>query len=861
MGQLPTGNVTFLITDIEQSTRLLSEMGQDAYLKASEEHYDLMRSAVGDHGGVEVRTEGDSLFAVFADPLQAAMAASTIQRSLQQHEWASGHEIWVRIGLHSGQGILGGDNYVGIDVNHAARISDAGNGGQTLLSQATADLVRSRLPDALDIGELGVHRLKDFEAEPLYQLNVAGLRQDFPALRSLTAADRLPAPGSLFVGRSEEIEAVSRLLDHSRLVTLVGPGGMGKTRLGIEVARSVQDGYADGAIWVDLSQVTNAGAVGVAVSEALGLRTQPERDPLEQVGSYLEARRMLVVLDNYEQLARDPSPVSKLLEAAPGIKLLVTSRVPLHLDAEQEFPVGPLGLDGTGDQASEGGELFLVRAREVDPGFDLSGTDREALATLIHRLDGVPLAIELAASRVKLLPLTAILERLDNRLLARSGGDGPTRQQTMNGAIAWSYDLLSDSQQWMLSALSVFSGGAGLKEIEQVLAPDYEDDLSVLEDLSGLVDHSLISLTRGGSPRYRMLEVVRDYARNKLHASGRDNEIRVRHRRVFREVAAEARPHLLTSDRARWMDRLESDHDNIRLALDQALTASDPDAALDIVSSMWRFWQTRGPMHEAAMRIEDALAMPGGDPILRARALAAAGGIDYWIGDFASMGKHYREAIELVGETPSQDRAEALYNLSFVLAAEGEYEKARAVVTESGRVSEEVGDPSGMARSFWGYFNISWYEGDFAATEEFGAETIARFEDIDKGFDWGWACYAVGDSMMRRDDVDGAAEMFIMPIQDFVDAGDLAALILFLRNLAAVAFRRGEMEKAAKLLGSSQGLMERTGSQLIESAEWSEPTKELWGDLRELSMTHGEFVLEGRAMGPEAAVDFARSAL
>lgn len=860
MRTLPEGTVTFLMTDIEQSTMLLGRMGRPAYARASEDHFGILRQAVADHRGHWVKTEGDSLFAVFADAREAVAAAVDSQRALQAHPWEPGHELHVRMGLHTGNAQLGGDDYVGLDVNHAARVADAGHGGQIIVSQVTAGVVSGSLPEGASLQDLGSHRLKDFEAEHLFQLNIEGLRCEFPPLRTLAGPtdDRLPVQLTSFIGRATDVAAVAALLETHRIVTLVGPGGIGKTRLGIEVGRATGPSFRHGVQWVGLADVAEPGAIGLAISDALGLRTTIDRNPLDQVAAFLSSREMLLILDNYEHLAADVSPVSRVLETCPGVKILVTSRVSLHISAEQIYPVDPLETSTDDNSPAEGEALFIERALEVDPAFDHSAVTLREIGLLTRRLDGVPLAIELAASRVKVLSVDSILDRLNNRLLASPSPDRPTRQQTMAAAIGWSYDLLTRRQQVMLAKLSVLVGGAELAEIEELLHDDYEDSLDILDDLSGLVDHNLVRRTRSTPTRYRLLAVIREFADEKLEELAGRQEMRDRHATVFADLVSRSSPHLLTVDRADWLDKLARDHDNIRAALDHVIERSDTDTALAIVSAMWRFWQTRGPLHEAADKIARALSLPDGDPLLRARAVGAAGGIAYWSGDFEEMSARYDEAmasIEALG--PSADLAEAQFNVSFSLSAAGRFDEAREMVEASTRTAEEIGDPAAAARGAWGRFNVAWYAGEVAGAEEHARESMALFEQSDRGFYYGWACFAVGDTLIRAGKADEAEDALRRTLRDFLRAGDLTALILFLRNFAAIAVLRGQTRRAARLVGASQSLMERTGSELSENEAWLEPTEETWGSLRELRDLAPDEIVEGREMSPEEAVDYA----
>ncbi|MFV1962086.1 MAG: adenylate/guanylate cyclase domain-containing protein, partial [Acidimicrobiia bacterium] len=463
---LPTGTVTFLFTDIEGSTRLLTALGIDAYSRCLAEHDALIRQVLAEHDGVEVRTEGDSFFAVFTDAISAVKAVADSQRALARHVWPSEGVIKVRMGLHTGEGRLGGDNYVGIDVHRAARISDAANGGQILVSDATVEATRGILSQGLEFEDLGKVNLKDFSSVKLNQINVEGLPHEFPPLRGLQAVmQSLPTQMTSFIGREREVKEIIDLLDDRRLLTLTGPGGTGKTRLSLQVASKVSPQFSDGAWFVPLDGIADPTLIPTTILSVLGLRTNStELAPIDHLSSFLATREVLLVLDNFEQLVDGSAVVSDLLAAGPDVKVVVTSRVPLRISGEQEVPVPPLSTaTSNGGATSEGSHLFIERAKALKPDFEVSEESAAAIAELAERLDGLPLAIELAASRVKVLSPAAILDRLDNQLLASPDSDLPSRQQTIVNTIAWSYDLLDEPSRRLFESFSVFAGPALLE--------------------------------------------------------------------------------------------------------------------------------------------------------------------------------------------------------------------------------------------------------------------------------------------------------------------------------------------------------------------------------------------------------------
>jgi class 3 adenylate cyclase len=478
MPDLPTGTITFLFTDIEGSTRLLQQLGE-GYRAVQERHHDVMRAAIREANGHVVRTEGDSFFVAFRSPLDAVGAAVAAQRALAESDWPHGNPLRVRMGVHTGEGVAGGDDYIGLDVPRGARIAAAGHGGQVLISDATRGLVGHALPQGVTIRDLGTHRLKDIEhPEHLYDLVIDGLLAEFPPVRTLQGPrTNLPPPRASFVGREREVAEIRDLLSRARLVTLVGPGGTGKTRLALSVAAEEIDQFDDGVWLVGLGAVTDSGVVPSKIAVALSVRADPSADLVETLADSLRHRDLLLVLDNVEQVIEAATTVDRLLDQAPRLRILATSRVPLHLSGEHEYGVEPLPVprpERAGELATlemcESVMLFVERAGAVRQGFRLTEGNAAAIAEIVRRVDGLPLAIELAARRVKMLTPQALLGRLEQRLPLLSGGahDLPERQRTLRGAIAWSHDLLDAEEQGLFARLAAFRGGWTLESAEAV---------------------------------------------------------------------------------------------------------------------------------------------------------------------------------------------------------------------------------------------------------------------------------------------------------------------------------------------------------------------------------------------------------
>jgi len=653
----PTGQVTFLFTDIEGSTTLVDSLGTADWRPLLERHRSLIRDALARHAGLEIQTEGDSFFAVFRDAADAVCAAADAQRTLYAEPWPDGATIRVRMGLHTGTGELDADGgYVGYDVHRAARVAGAANGGQVLLSEASSAVVAGHLPDAITLRELGSHRLKDLRPERISQLEVEGLQSDFAPIRSLdTRPNNLPEQLTGFIGRERELADARALLERSRLVTLTGPGGTGKTRLSLQIAADATDAFPDGVWFVTLGTIKDPALVVPAITHTMGVADDPQRGPLELLGGELKDRRVLLVLDNMEQLLGSAGDISALLRQAPGLRILATSRAPLRVSGEQEYPVpglpAPVELGRLSPYQREhlpaaqrerdpaalaqfaAVQLFLARAREVKPGFELTAGNADDVAAIVAHLGGVPLAIELAAARLRFLTPAAIHERLESRLdlPGASSADVPERQRTLRGAIAWSFELLDPPTARLFKRLGVFSGGFDLRCAETVAGPAAELGIDALEGLAALVDQSLVrSEELAGEPRFSLLEPIREFALERLVEGGGEELARERHANAYHDLAVQLEPDISGTAQRAVLDRLEVEHANIRAAIDWADARPEGRTAIETSVAVWRFWQKRGYLREARSRMETLIGRPWfGDlpEALRARAHEVLGGL------------------------------------------------------------------------------------------------------------------------------------------------------------------------------------------------------------------------------------------
>jgi predicted ATPase/class 3 adenylate cyclase len=825
MAELPTGTVTFLFTDIEGSTRLLKELG-DRYAAVQDDHAAIVRRAIAEGGGVEVSTEGDSFFVAFRSPVAAVRAAVAAQRGLAAHDWPTGLPLRVRMGLHTGEGVLGGDNYVGIDVNRSARIAAAAHGGQVIVSDATRGLVEHALPEGAWLRDLGKHRLKNIALpEHLHDLVVEGLPADFPPPRTLDARPtNLPLQLTSFVGRDEEIAEVKRLLEGTRLLTLTGAGGTGKSRLALQVAAQLLDEYRDGVFFVDLSSVTDPTLVPSVVAQALGVPEVPGRPILEAVQDRLRDKQLLLVVDNFEQVAEAGPVLEELLVAAPTLTVVVTSRVVLSLRGEQEYLVPPLELpdpERVPDVLTlgrfEAVRLFTERALAVQPGFRLTERNAPAVAEITARLDGLPLAIELAATRTKVLTPQQMLPRLQHRLSILTSGARtlPERQRTLRDAIAWSHDLLDPAQRRLFARLSVFTGGWTLESAEAVCDPQGLG-LDALEGLTSLVDQSLVHRTEPAEDesRFAMLETIREFAQEQLRAGGDLDLVLRRHADHFLGLVMEAEPHFTAGDQAQWLDRYDREHANVRAALRWTIQAGRADRAQDAAGALWRFWQQRGHLAEGRRWLEEILALPSGQERTpaRAKALTGAGGIARWQNDLPGARSFYQEALAIERELGDPARiAEALYDQAFVAAAGGDLEAALRLFDESIDLFRRVGDEPGVARVLWMLAFRDAVAGHWDAAVAKGGEAVTvwrrvgdRFH-LGDGLVWLAVTYArVGRGAEARSAVLEALELF----REVDNPRGIASVVL---GLSFLARWQGRYEDALRLAGAAQSLRERAG--------------------------------------------------
>ncbi len=829
MTRLPTGTVTFFFSDIEGSTRLIQQLGE-RYPDVLLAHHTIQREALAANRGHELRTEGDSFFIVFESALEACAGAAAVQEMLAQHSWPQDGKVRVRIGLHTGEATLVGNEYLGLDVHRAARVASAGHGGQVLVSETTRALVEHALPPRLTLKDLGLHRLKDMaRPERLFQLSVEGLPSEFPALKTLeTTPNNLPTQLTSFIGRDDQVREARQLLQRSRLLTLTGPGGTGKTRLSLQIAAGILDQFPDGVYFVPLSAVQDPELVPSAIAQALSISTTGRRRPIDALVEHLHDKRTLLVLDNFEQLLSAAPIATELLEASPGLRVLVSSRATLRVYGEQEFPVPPLALpdlkalpDLSTLSQFEAVRLFIERAVASKPDFKATNENAPAIAGICERVDGLPLAIELAAARVKLFSPQALLSRLEKSLSALGSGarDAPARQQTLRGAILWSYDMLDAAGRRLLARFSVFARGASFDQLEAVCGPADDVGGDVVEALDQLADQSLLRRVPDvDEPRFLMLQTIREFAMEQLEASGEAVGTRNKHVQAFIALAQQAEPNLFGPERREWLDRLEIDHDNFRAALDWCLESGDARDALRLTGAFWRFWQMRGHIHEGRTRAGRVLTMPNSHEFPRERTLAleAAGGLAYWQADMDVAQHFYDECLELTRQVGDKRAvANAIYNDAFpMVISRTTIPRARELLEEALGLFRELGDDQRVARTLWGLGNASYFDKDYAAAKPALEEAQALSRRVDDRFNLAWSTHTLGLVATNTEDIAAGRKYFMEALQLFVEAQDVSGITLQLDNLSGIARKEGDTVRATRLAAAAVAQQVVTGTGL-----------------------------------------------
>jgi len=821
---LPTGTVTFLFTDIEGSTRLW-ETRQPAMQQALADHDAIIRHAIESNGGYLVKTTGDGAHAAFAIAADALAAAVAAQRGLNGHIWGEA-EIKSRMALHSGGAEQRDGDYYGPALNRAARLMAAGHGGQILLSLATMELVRDHLPAETTLRDLGARRLKDLiRPEHVYQVVVPDLPSEFAALKTLDSRpNNLPAQTTPLIGREQEIRAVKEKLSETkvRLLTLTGVGGTGKTRLALQVAAEMMDDFEYGVFFVQLAALSDATVVLPTIAQVLGVVEAGSKPLKDLLQDHLRDKQMLLVLDNFEQVIESASAVSDLLAAASRLKIMVTSRESLQLSGEYVYPVPTLTVPDPKRMPSlaaltqyEAVALFIDRALMVKPSFSVTNESAPAIAEICYQLDGLPLAIELAAARVRVLPPSQMLAELGDRLRFLRGGarDRPARQQTLRGAIDWSYDLLVPEEQTLFRRLAVFAGGCTLGAIERVC--NAEHDPNVLERTESLVAKNLLKQTEvNGELRVAMLETIREYAAERLHSASDEDQVRDAHRVHFLAFVEEARPQLFGANQASWLQRLEEEYDNLRAALEYSLTGPDSEGSLRFCGGLGRLWWTRGHLSEGRNWCARALGKPGERTLARADALGTAGALAYHQGDYSVAREQHGESLAIRRELGDRKGvASALNWLGNVALAQEDQASAQTLYEENLAIQRELGDPVQIAGALNNLGMLAWVRGNLTVARDLLEETLCMVRELGDRNGVAGTQGNLGGMALDQGDVATAQARFEECLAIGRELGDKFGIAKSLSSLGSVASERGDFALAWTLSEESLAMSRELGNQ------------------------------------------------
>jgi predicted ATPase/class 3 adenylate cyclase len=895
MPDLPSGTVSFLFTDIEGSTALW-ERDRDAMSIAVERHLALLDAAITAHDGVHFKTVGDAVQAAFQTASAALAASIAGQQAILGESWPQEiGSLRVRMALHVGAAEPAAGDYLAPALNRLSRLLDAGHGGQILVSEALRRLVADDLPEDVTFSSLGRHALRDLDVpEEIFQVDTPGLPERFPDLRSLPHhPNNMVAPPTPLIGRDQEVANVTRLYRdaNARLVSLTGPGGTGKTRLALGIASELIDAFPDGVFFVDLAAVRDPALVLPTIASVLNVREVSPGTVGETLTAYLLPKRMLLVLDNFEQIITAASDVAALLAACPRLAILVTSRESLRITAEQEFPVLPLSIPQEIDALAvedlvqiPSVALFVSRATSVDPTFVLTAENASVVTEICRRLDGLPLAIELAAARIRLLPPPALLTRLKQRLPLLTGGarDLPARQQTMRDTIAWSYDLLDEAEQAQLQFLSVFQGGFTLDAAEWVGDESRGDESvatsngspaprhptagpppsDILDLLTSLVAKSLVVAgdPESAAARYAMLETIREYGLERLAASGREAAARQRHADWCLALANDAGPNVRGPAAAAWLEVLERDHANLRAALAWLVERRDGLRLARLAGALWSFWKEHAHYAEGRRWLELALDL-GRDapPADRLLLLTGVGAMSWYLAD-ETYSRHATEQALALAQEIGDREAEAFHlgSLAVYASTLGNFEQANAQFEESLTVAREVGDPEPVVLALHNLAHQEWERGNLALAMAKLEEALQVARDHHMG--WILPSILVGLGTISTDlgDLDRAIGFFRESLALAQVRGNLGDVLDGIGGLARLAATSHPVE-AARLFGAADAIREGLVMPLLPSEQ--EAITAITTGLRAALGDEGFSAAwaDGRSLSQEAALDAALS--
>ena len=826
----PTGTVTFLFTDIEGSTKLW-EQHHDLMQQAFNRHEAILRTAIAAHGGYAYKMIGDAFQAAFQTAPAALAASVDAQRALAREDWGEIGRVRVRMALHTGAVEERGDDYVGPLLNRVARLLSTGYGDQILLTATTRELVRDVLPADVTLLDLGEHRLKDLiRPERVFQVVAPDVAADFPPLKSLdTRPNNLPVQSTPLIGREQEVAAVRDLLLRPgvRLVTLTGPGGTGKTRLGLQVAADLLDHFAHGVSFVNLAPIGDPALVASAIAQAVAVREQGGKPLLESLKDYVHDKHLLLLLDNFEHVTSAAPLVADLLAAAPRLAVLVTSREVLHLYGEHDVAVLPLTLPDPRHPVPlehltqyEAVRLFIERAQAARSDFAVTNENAPAVAEICYRLDGLPLAIELAAARIRLLPPQAMLQRLTSRLRLLTGGprDLPERQQTLRGAITWSYDLLEADEQALFRRLAVFVGGFALDAVETVCNGSGNRAMDVLDAVESLVGKSLLREAAGAEddPRFSMLETIREYALERLDAGGEKEAVRRLHAEHYLALVEAAEGQLYGSNQAS-VDRLEMEHGNLRAALAWCLTepAGQVEMGVRLAHGLYWFWYLRGHLSEGRAWSERMLARSDMSERvwMRATALHGAGAIAMFQGDLATARRWAEESVGIWRElTDRSGLADALFLLGVVALNQGDAQTALPVLEECRVLFRDLGVQTSYATTLMHLGDVALEQGHYGTARARYEECLTLQRQLGNTWFMAQVLNNLGEVARCEGEYDRAGHLYEESLHVFRELDTTGDVARSLHNLGYVACMQGHADRALMLFTESIHLFRERGN-------------------------------------------------
>ena len=820
-----TQTLTFLFTDVEGSTAMLQHLG-DAYAGVLNDHHRLIRTGLAAHGGREVDTQGDAFFAVFSSPSACVAAAIEMQRAFVSYPWPAGAGVRVRMGVHSGEAAETAVGLVGLDVHRAARVAAVAHGGQVVLSATTAALLRDSMPAGACLRDLGRHRLKDLgRPEQIFQLEADGLPTAFPPLRSLDnpkLLNNLPAQVSSFIGRDAELAKVRRLIATSRLVTLTGSGGAGKTRLGLQVAAGLLDGSGDGVWFADLAPLQDSDLVAVTVANVLGIRADPGRPLIDTLVDAVGQRSLLVLLDNCEHVIDTCAKLADaLLRNCPNIVLLATSREPLGIDGEHVHRVPSLDTpadDDAVDAIRNTEAVRLLADRAAQHGVPLVWDEQSAsvVGRICRLLDGIPLAIELGAARLRVMSVTELDARLDQRFAILTGGSRAAlpRHQTLLAMVDWSWTLLNVAERHVLARLSVFAGGFDLAAVEAVTAGGGVPADEVLGHLGALVDKNLVQFddTGAGPVRYRLLETVRQYTTRQLERQNPANDARIAHRGHYLALAEAAAPQLVARDQAGWLDRLDLELDNLRAAIAFSLKQPDPAPGIRLVTALRMFWKARGHAAEGADALRALLDVPAGQgaALLRARGLATAAYLLEQTGGYAIAEKYCDEALA-IARSAGDDYlvADLLGVRAFILLRRGQQAAALPLVELGLALAGRLEEPHLSARLLAVRAFALDAGGDHAGATRDAGESVLLYRQAGDRREVGTMVGNLGYAELSMGDLDTARSHLLESLDIARALNDHYGVVYETFNLGLAAYLSGSPSAAGDFFAESLDLARR----------------------------------------------------